>query len=83
MEFGDNVTFGNGGGEMGVYDVYGDKLTDIVSGQAHSWGLNWFEQKKGPIVRRSYKYQHKSVANDLYWKNQLRWEAWEVIPPES
>ena len=39
--------FGSGGGEMGVYDVNGDGLTDVVAGSAHNWGLNWFEQKKG------------------------------------
>jgi hypothetical protein len=44
--FADNSNFGGGGGEMGVYDVNGDGLTDVVSGSAHNWGLNWFEQKK-------------------------------------
>jgi hypothetical protein len=38
--------FSNGGGEMGVYDVNGDGLTDIVAGSAHAWGLVWFEQRK-------------------------------------
>jgi hypothetical protein len=45
-EFGDNVTFGNGGGEVGVYDVNGDGLTDVVMSQAHNWGIYWYEQKK-------------------------------------
>jgi hypothetical protein len=36
-----------GGGEMAVYDVNGDGLTDIVTAlQAHGWGLSWFEQKR-------------------------------------
>jgi hypothetical protein len=36
-----------GGGEMGVYDVNGDKRADVVSVlQAHGWGLNWYEQKR-------------------------------------
>jgi hypothetical protein len=36
-----------GGGEMGVYDVNGDGLTDVVSVlQAHGFGLSWFEQKR-------------------------------------
>ena len=36
---------------MGVYDVNGDGLADVVSGSAHNWGLNWFEQKKDGVAR--------------------------------
>ena len=36
-----------GGAEIGVYDVNGDGLNDVVTSlQAHGWGLSWFEQKK-------------------------------------
>jgi len=36
-----------GGGEIGVYDVNGDGLNDVVTSlQAHGWGLAWFEQKR-------------------------------------
>jgi hypothetical protein len=36
-----------GGGEMAVYDVNGDGLTDVVAAlEAHGWGLAWFEQKR-------------------------------------
>ena len=39
--------FGNGGAEMAVYDVNGDKLNDIVTArQAHGFGLNWYEQTR-------------------------------------
>jgi 3-keto-disaccharide hydrolase/FG-GAP-like repeat len=39
--------FGNGGAEMAVYDVNGDKLNDVVTArQAHQFGLNWYEQKR-------------------------------------
>ena len=39
--------FGNGGAEMAVYDVNGDKLNDVVSSrQAHGFGLNWYEQQR-------------------------------------
>ncbi len=39
--------FGNGGAEMAVYDVNGDKLNDVVSARmAHGFGLNWYEQKR-------------------------------------
>ncbi len=36
-----------GGAEMGVYDVNGDGLNDVVTSlEAHGWGLAWFEQKR-------------------------------------
>jgi hypothetical protein len=36
-----------GGAEMGIYDVNGDGLNDIVTSlEAHGWGLAWFEQKR-------------------------------------
>jgi hypothetical protein len=32
---------------MGVYDVNGDGLNDVVTSlEAHGWGLAWFEQKR-------------------------------------
>ena len=32
---------------MGVYDVNGDGLPDVVTSLgAHGWGLAWFEQKR-------------------------------------
>jgi hypothetical protein len=38
-----------GGAEMGIYDVNGDGLNDVVTSlEGHGWGLAWFEQKKGP-----------------------------------
>ena len=50
-ELGDPTIFGSGGGEMGVYDVNGDGLADVVAGLAHNWGLNWFAQKKAATAR--------------------------------
>jgi hypothetical protein len=36
-----------GGSQIGVYDVNGDGLNDVVTSiQAHGWGLAWFEQKR-------------------------------------
>jgi hypothetical protein len=36
-----------GGSKIGVYDVNGDGLADVVTTmQAHGWGIDWFEQKK-------------------------------------
>lgn len=60
--FGDNVTFGNGGGEVGVYDVNGDGLTDVVMGQAHNWGIYWYEQKKSPAGEVTF-VQHPITVN--------------------
>ena len=36
-----------GGAIMGVFDVNGDGLPDVVTSlNAHGWGLAWFEQKR-------------------------------------
>ena len=36
-----------GGSKIGVYDINGDGLPDVVTTmQAHGWGINWFEQKR-------------------------------------
>jgi hypothetical protein len=59
----DPAVFGSGGGEMGVYDVNGDGLTDVVAGNAHNWGLNWFEQKKGPDG--AITFTRHNIAQDL------------------
>lgn len=40
---------GPGGATIGVYDVNGDGLPDVVTGlEAHGFGLAWFEQKRAP-----------------------------------
>ena len=59
----DNSVFGGGGGEMGVYDVNGDGITDVVSGSAHNWGLNWYEQKKDGT------FEHHMIAKNFSTKN--------------
>jgi 3-keto-disaccharide hydrolase/FG-GAP-like repeat len=57
-----------GGAEMGVYDVNGDGLTDVVAVlQAHGLGLAWFEQKKDPSGKISF-VQHM-VMGDFSTKN--------------
>jgi len=61
-ELGDPTIFGSGGGEMGVYDVNGDGLTDVVAGSAHNWGLNWFEQKKGGTFEKHNIAQNFQTA---------------------
>ena len=48
--------FGNGGAEMAVYDVNGDKLNDVVTArQAHGFGLNWYEQKRAASGEISFE----------------------------
>lgn len=47
VAFGDWGRASPGGSEIGVYDVNGDGLPDVVTSlQAHGWGLVWFEQKR-------------------------------------
>ena len=57
-----------GGGEIGVYDVNGDGLADIVTSlAAHDWGLAWFEQKRGADKKISF-VRHE-IARDYSTKN--------------
>lgn len=51
-ELGRNNT---GGAEMGVYDVNGDGLTDVVTAlEAHGFGLAWYEQKRDAAGNRTF-----------------------------
>jgi hypothetical protein len=44
-----------GGAKIGVYDVNGDGLADVVTTmQAHGWGITWFEQKKSSAGEISF-----------------------------
>jgi hypothetical protein len=54
------VTQGHAGGaEMGIYDVNGDGLPDVVTSlEAHGWGLAWFEQKR-------------SASGDISWVRHI------------
>lgn len=61
--FGNLAVFGMNGGEMGVYDVNGDKLPDVVSGSAHNWGLNWYEQKRA--ADGSINFVRHVIAQDF------------------
>jgi hypothetical protein len=66
-ELGEPTVFGSGGGEMGVFDVNGDGLTDVVAGSAHNWGLNWFPQKKGTDGSRTF--ERHSIAKNFATQN--------------
>jgi hypothetical protein len=53
---------------MGVYDVNGDGLNDIVTSlAAHDWGLAWFEQKrdKSGVIT----FVKHEIARDFSTKN--------------
>jgi 3-keto-disaccharide hydrolase/FG-GAP-like repeat len=57
-----------GGAEMGVYDVNGDGLNDIVTSlEAHGWGLAWFEQKRDSSGNISF-VEHM-IMDDYSTKN--------------
>jgi hypothetical protein len=57
-----------GGGEMGVYDVNGDGLNDIVTSlEAHGWGLAWYEQKRDP--NSAIAFVEHIIADDYSAKN--------------
>lgn len=60
---------GVGGAEMGIYDVNGDGLNDVVTSlEAHGWGLAWFEQKRdksGAIT-----FVEHDITGDRSSKNQ-------------
>jgi Domain of Unknown Function (DUF1080)/FG-GAP-like repeat len=53
---------------MGVYDVNGDGLNDVVTVlNPHGWGLAWFEQKRDSAGKISF-VRHM-VMDDLWTKN--------------
>lgn len=53
-----------GGAVMGVYDVNGDGLNDVVTSlDAHGWGLAWYEQKRDAQGNISF-VQHM-IMDDL------------------
>jgi len=57
-----------GGAEMGVYDVNGDSLNDVVTVlQAHGLGLAWFEQKRDRSGAISF--ERHMVMDDFSTKN--------------
>jgi hypothetical protein len=59
---------GVGGAEMGIYDVNGDGLNDVVTSmEAHGWGLAWYEQKRDPSGTISFA-EHM-IMDDYSRKN--------------
>jgi hypothetical protein len=46
---------GAGGAEIGVFDVNGDKLNDVVTAlEGHGFGIAWFEQKRDASGKISF-----------------------------
>jgi len=57
--------FGRGGAEMGVYDVNGDGLNDVVTSiAAHGIGIAWFEQKRDAAGNISF-VRHDIIGTDF------------------
>ena len=58
-----------GGATMGIYDVNGDGLPDVVTAlNAHGWGLAWFEQKRD--AKGSISFVKHMIADDLSTKSE-------------
>jgi len=54
-----------------VVDVNGDGLNDLIVGQSHAYGLDWWEQKRDPAGKRTW-IKHaidpfNSQYHDLAW----------------
>jgi hypothetical protein len=59
---------GPGGAEIGVYDINGDGLVDIVTSmEGHGFGLSWFEQKRDGAGKISF-VEH-TIMGDFLSKN--------------
>ena len=59
---------GAGGAEIGVYDVNGDGLNDVVTAlEGHAFGLAWYEQKRDAGGKISF-IEHK-IMDDYLSKN--------------
>jgi hypothetical protein len=57
-----------GGAELGVYDVNGDGLNDVVTSlEAHGWGLAWYEQKRDK--NGAISFTEHMIAGDYASKN--------------
>lgn len=57
-----------GGAEMGVYDVNGDGMNDVVTSlEAHGWGIAWFEQKRDS--KGTISFVEHIVIDDYSTKN--------------
>ena len=59
---------GPGGAEIGIFDVNGDGLADVVTSmEGHGFGLAWFEQKRDSAGKISF-VEH-TIMGDFLTKN--------------
>jgi Domain of Unknown Function (DUF1080)/FG-GAP-like repeat len=66
---------GCGGGEIGVYDVNGDGLADVVTGlSAHGPGLAWFEQMRDAQGNITWKTHTIMGAPTVPMSERGSWE---------
>lgn len=54
-----------------VVDVNGDGLNDLIVGQAHAYGLDWWEQRLGPNGERTWIRHPIDPFNSQY--HDLQW----------
>ncbi|MGE5487765.1 MAG: FG-GAP-like repeat-containing protein [bacterium] len=60
--------YGRGGASMGVYDVNGDGLNDVVTIlDAHRFGMAWFEQKRD--ANGAISFVRHMISGDFSAKN--------------
>jgi len=69
-KFHEEFDLGSGSVPMIVTDVNGDGLADIIVGQAHGYGLDWWEQRKEKGKRKWIKHPidpENSQCHDMWW----------------
>jgi len=63
--------FGGASVPILVVDVNGDGLNDIIVGQAHNYGLDWWEQGRDAAGKRTWKKHpidpYNSQYHDMQW----------------
>ncbi len=69
--FHDDFDLGSASIPILVVDVNGDGLNDLIVGQAHRYGLDWWEQQRGPGGRITWKRHsidpYNAQYHDLHW----------------
>lgn len=66
-----DFSFGGASVPILVVDVNGDGLNDIIVGQGHGYGLDWYEQRLDPEGKRSWVRHVIDPDNSQY--HDLQW----------